>query len=583
MLGMKPARRSAVGLPRVASRDGRIKPLKVAGRGNRHRDRAPGTDGPENAAHGLQHLLRPVRRGLRRSGDPAAGATRRFRMLTQVPAADLRFGPMRHHREPEAALPHVVVIGGGLSGTAFAIHLLRDHPALRVRLTVIEPRATLGAGLAYGTRDPQHRINVAASRMSLFAEDAGHFERWLRGQNGEAAADPDAVLPDGRLFPRRGRFGAYLAATLDGHLGEAADRVRFRHLRDVATAVRSVGTRHEIRTEGGERLEADLLVLAVGHPAPATPSYLAGLPPGALVADPWAHEVLAAVPPDARVLVVGTGLTASDVIASLSARRHRGPIIALSRHGLLPRPRTQQAVEAFGDFAAAPATTALALLRRVRHAVSERLAQGRPWEDVIDALRRDAGAVWGALSVTERGRLLRHLRSFWDVHRFQSAPQIDAVIEALRRTGQLSVEAGRIRRVTPWPTGLRVDWRPRHARGKRRDEPLEVDVIVNCTGPGHRSIVDTNPALASLAAAGLVQPDPHGLGLAVDRTNHPVSVAGEPVRTIFVAGPPARSAHGELMGLPQVSAQPRRIAEAVAQRLAAAQFLPDPSRLENAR
>ncbi|NVN30154.1 FAD/NAD(P)-binding protein, partial [Endobacter medicaginis] len=118
----------------------------------------------------------------------------------------------------------IVVIGGGFSGAAFAIHLLRDHPALQAELTIIEPRARLGAGVAYGSTDPQHRINVAANRMALFAEDPTQFHRWLEEAD-EAARDPDAALPDGRLYPQRGRFGAYMAETLDALAREAAPRI----------------------------------------------------------------------------------------------------------------------------------------------------------------------------------------------------------------------------------------------------------------------------------------------------------------------------------------------------------------------
>ncbi len=91
-----------------------------------------------------------------------------------------------------ASRPSVAIIGGGFSGAAFALHLLRDAPDLRVHLTMIEPGATLGAGLAYSTPDPEHRINVAAARMAVFAEDPAQFDRWFRAGGGPAQ-DPQSV------------------------------------------------------------------------------------------------------------------------------------------------------------------------------------------------------------------------------------------------------------------------------------------------------------------------------------------------------------------------------------------------------
>jgi uncharacterized NAD(P)/FAD-binding protein YdhS len=61
----------------------------------------------------------------------------------------------------------LVVIGGGAGGVLAVTHLLGAirEPA---EITVLEPRERLGEGLAFGTRDACHVLNVAASRMGAF-------------------------------------------------------------------------------------------------------------------------------------------------------------------------------------------------------------------------------------------------------------------------------------------------------------------------------------------------------------------------------------------------------------------------------
>lgn len=71
-----------------------------------------------------------------------------------------------------SAEPHIVIIGGGFSGAAVAIELLRLAPN-GVRVTLLEPRQSPGAGVAYSTAEPTHRINVPAARMQLAGDEEG--------------------------------------------------------------------------------------------------------------------------------------------------------------------------------------------------------------------------------------------------------------------------------------------------------------------------------------------------------------------------------------------------------------------------
>ena len=464
-----------------------------------------------------------------------------------------------------AAPARLVVVGGGLCGTVFAIHLLRDHPGLPVAIDIVEPRPALGAGLAYGTVDPTNRVNVSASRLSLFGEYPADFETWL-DRDGRIAADEAATLPDGRRYPHRGLYGAYIADTLR-RVAASGVAGSCRHVRARAERVRRrPGGGYLVHLSTERAIEADLLLLATGHPPPQTPAFLAAVPGAALVADPWAQDALAGLAADDRILVVGTGLTACDVVASLRARGHRGRITAVSRRGLLPRPRTTRPVSATGDFSAAPSRTAIGLLRAVRLAVREAAAQDRPWEDVIDALRAQGGTVWNALPLAERQRLLRHLRPFWDVHRFQSAPQVAGAIADARADGALRVLAASVVSVAPEDGHLRAVLRRRR---RRRDdaaaaETVVIDRVIDCTGPGHRTLVETNPCLADLAREGLVRADETRLGLLTDGQSRAIDRADRALSDLFVLGPPARAAHGELMGLPQVSTQPRVVARTVA-------------------
>lgn len=118
-----------------------------------------------------------------------------------------------------ASARSIAVIGGGASGALIAAHLLKCADD-DVHLTLIEPRAQIGRGLAYATENESHRLNVRASNMSAFPDDPDHFWRWLRA-SGHAGEDRFCFVP--RLV-----YGRYLASLIEDRLTEPeAGRLRW--------------------------------------------------------------------------------------------------------------------------------------------------------------------------------------------------------------------------------------------------------------------------------------------------------------------------------------------------------------------
>src|SRR4051794_12049118 len=143
----------------------------------------------------------------------------------------------------------VVMIGGGAAGTLTAIHLLRRAPA-RVRVTVVEPRETMGQGVAFGTPDAWHRLNVPAITMTGVPDDPDGFRAF-------AGVAPDA-------FPPRRVFGEYLAALLRD--ARASSPATFDHVQGRAARIRDgEGTEDGalvVELVDGRRIAADAVVIA---------------------------------------------------------------------------------------------------------------------------------------------------------------------------------------------------------------------------------------------------------------------------------------------------------------------------------
>lgn len=429
-------------------------------------------------------------------------------------------------------IEHVVIIGAGFSGTLQAINLLRhDGP----RATLIERGPAAGKGLAYGAAHPSHVLNVRAGNMSALPDDPGHFVRWLEARG----------IGDAATFVPRVTYGEYLSEQLAAACAAAPDRLEV-----IAGDV--VDLRHDGRATAvladGRRIEAHAAVLAVGNLPPHHPPGLdpAALPGDRYFGDPWDPALPAGLADDDTVLIIGTGLTMVDVALLLEASGFGGRIVAMSRRGLLPREH-EPAGPGWARIDERPKLTASALLASVR-------ARGATigWRNAVDELRPFTQSMWANASRAERGRFIRHLRPWWDVHRHRLAPEVFARLKAMQASGRLVAIAGKPGVFAADEDGATVTWRP---RGSDRSETLKVRRIVNATGPQGDLTRTEEPLLRKLLDRGLIRPDTARLGIDVDGTAAAIGADGRPSEWLHALGPMTRGAFWEIVAVPDIRTQ----------------------------
>lgn len=432
-----------------------------------------------------------------------------------------------------ALIEHVAIVGGGFSGTLQAVNLLRHEGP---RATLIERGPQPGEGLAYGAAHPTHLLNVRAANMSAFPDDADHFVRWLKGRG---VADPAGI------FVPRVTYGAYLRELLEAAIRDAGARLTVVRGEVIDAAAQGEGAR--LTLGDGRTIDADAAVLAVGNLPPHDPPGLdpEAFPPDRYKGDPWDPSVSDGLAPSDTVLVIGTGLTMIDIALLLEARGFRGPIVALSRRGLLPR--AHAAPVAFEAIAERPREGASALLHRVR----ER-GEAIGWRNAVDELRPFTQSMWANASAGERGRFLRHLRPWWDVHRHRLAPPVAERIAAMQARGQLSVMAGKTLAFEPSADGIDMVWRPRGADAPRR---MTVQRVINCTGPLGNLQRTADPLLRALRDRGTIRPDAARLGIDVDAQANTIAADGAPNPWLYALGPMTRGAFWEIVAVPDIRAQ----------------------------
>jgi uncharacterized NAD(P)/FAD-binding protein YdhS len=465
--------------------------------------------------------------------------------------AHVRKKALGPRREAEESRPLIAIVGAGFSGAMVAVHLARLAGPGRLGIVCYEKTDRLARGLAYSTACDQHLLNVPAGSMSALPDEPRHFLDWL------LARDPSAHA---RTFAPRCLYGDYLKEILTTTARDSGTRIEFERDEVIDLDEIEGSARVRLTTLGGARRAADHVVLALGN---APPEALEGLDPAAAgddyVADPWSTRPLDGLDADDPIVLVGTGLTAVDVVVEAHARGHRGAIYAISRHGLLPCAHRVPPVPALQQIrimnGATP--TARSLLKNLRFEVAHCQQCGNDWRSVVDGLRPFTQTIWRSLGDGERARFMRHLAPRWDVHRHRVAPQINDLIRAAAVGGRLVVIAGRIVELARRDGMIEVSFR---RRGTLVAETLAVRRVINCTGPARDVRVGPSQLIRSIIARGVGRPGPLALGLDVTDSGALIRQDGRPHERIFAIGPLLKERLWETTAVPELRVQTRELA-----------------------
>lgn len=445
----------------------------------------------------------------------------------------------------------VVIIGAGFSGTVLAVNLLRRPYATPTDIVLVERGARMNRGVAYAERDIPYFLNVPAGRLSADSADVQQFLRFARARFPQA--DAEDFLP-------RALYGDYLEDLLQSAERQAAPQVRLLRVHDEVLDLVPAGSRLEARFADRAPLRADKVVLTVGNPPASRLPWLEALRGhGAVRENPW--DLTRDLHAHHSVLIIGNGLTMADVVLNLSWDLKRVPMMhSISRRGLLPHVQTvfhHSSACGKAEDLLAHANSVRALVKASRELARRVESAGGDWREVVTFIRNIAPKIWTSLPLHEQARFVRHMQAHWDTHRHRLPPQVAERLTKMKSAGKLQVNAGRVQRVEALPDRLRVHWRP---RGARHPSSLDVDMIVNATGPDYVLARSNEPLLRSLQTQDLIAADALSLGISTDGSGTCLNARGEPTSNLFYLGPMLRADHWEATAATELRDHAERLA-----------------------
>jgi uncharacterized NAD(P)/FAD-binding protein YdhS len=188
---------------------------------------------------------------------------------------------------------------------------------------------------------------------------------------------------------------------------------------------------------------------------------------------------------------------------------------------------------------------------------------GTPWQAVINGLRPSLQDIWQGLPVEEQARFLRHLRPFWDAHRHRLPIEVHGRITAEFADGRAVLLQGSVRAVARGSSGFKLTLRTRRSV---KPKIVAADLAFDCSG--FRPDLD-QPLIAGLFAQKLARPDPHRLGLAVERNGQVIGENRKPSPGLFAIGPLCQGTLWEITAVPEIVAQADQAAQSLAASLGA--------------
>ncbi|MGW0182431.1 FAD/NAD(P)-binding protein [Nocardia sp. NPDC003345] len=454
---------------------------------------------------------------------------------------------------------HIGIVGAGAAAVAL-LDALAGLDAAPGAVTVFDGSSALWRGRPYQPDLAAVRVNAPPPLMSVRAGDREHYQRWLAEQGDMTRyLDPGLGQP---LVPRA-TYGDYLEQTARA----AIARLRGRGWRVgvVNSYVTAAGrdTATVLHAADGSDHPVDRVVLCVGSGGPRDHYGLTGTP--GYVNEPYPLAVTTAgIPPEAEVAVIGSGLTAVDVVAALAERGHTGPIGVHSRSGVLPyvqqrpvplAPVRLTPAEAVRLAGAGPVTFAQ-LVELMRAELAEHGQDLDPLtaeirnsdaEDPVVRLRRQLGEVdaphlgrrllvlairvlgpivWPALAEDDRTMLRTgYFRTISSLSSPMVPHNADIVLRQLE-TGRLRLRSGL----------TKIEARPDGGFTVHDDAEWRADVVINAVNPpAYTTPAESEPLLGVLQATGQAE-FARGGGVAVDPHTHQVLVGGRPDPVWYVLG-----------------------------------------------
>lgn len=436
-------------------------------------------------------------------------------------------------------MPKLAIIGDGYSAAVLVYHVIKR--GFNPQDITVFGLNELGFGQAYGSQHAHYRLNVRDNLMRIDPDKPDDFVQWAKDNIDDPGAHGDAGS-----FYRRRDFARYMKDRLKA----ITQNTPIQFIRDHVESI-SRDDQWKINTKTGQ-YDADLLVIATGNPK-SIPNFTCddSIKP-CLTDQPWQGDWAQQISPHDDLVIIGGGLTAMDILASLSAENHNGQIKIISPKGILPPPQLDWRDQPEKDFQWPKITSASEMIQVMNKAMRAKDWLDREGQERFEQLRKGISPVWRSLSDQDQMRLKKHIGWLWQLLRYRAAPQTVAAQRDLSEQGQLSLIKGRVKAITA-------------CHKPETDHKITVQLKDGQVIDAHHGFIATgagpDPLLTQMGSDGVARLK-HG-HLDVSEILQITRPDGSIHKDGFALGPPTVMSRGDVIGATTIAGEAALIADAI--------------------
>ena len=482
----------------------------------------------------------------------------------------------------QAARPYTItVIGGGASGVSVVNSLVeeltKEGIGKLVQINIVERTGEFGQGDAFGTKNPEHILNVPSGGMSAIPGSPDNFTEYLNNRDFKNPGGDNSS----QMFPPRDILGGYLEELLRNCEKKAiAENIRIEKMQCEVVEIERARQSDKLVLDSGGVILTDITILCLGNQPPT--NFLHLEQSDRYIPHAWpATRIVQSIPSDATVGVLGSGLTGVDSVITLHSSGHVGPISLVSRSGTLPRVRPSHftarletlrasVIEKFCSNVRSNLTLeVLGTLINIEAAshnldlsIGEYLGprkqktpamqltedlQAAKLEEarfaIIKGIDDISGDLWRKLSLESKREFISNWRSHWRNAAYPMPHKNALLISRLLETPNRLQVLGGFRHTQVTDRGFRL-----HFLADGKPTKLDVDYLINSTGQSFELSKMPSRLIRSLYNQGLlteleILPGTSEGANVTYETGQLINCVDEPVGSIYLVGPLSRGVH----------------------------------------